>query len=378
MKKYLEKLDQKYLKICAYAAVTVIATICITAILLTTGSFWLKLWAIISAMFKPIIIGGIICYLLLPIVNKLESLFKNYVQDKWARGLSVLVTFLIIFAAIIFILCLTAVAVYKNVESFNLNSIQTMFLALKNDYQEIWTFLESNLRTSDFSTDDMTQFISAATSSVKNFFSGLLFGVIFSIYFLMDGTNIFSYWTRVFQLFLNEKTQNIVLSLMKDADIVFSGYIRGQFVDALIVGFLASIALSVTGVPYAVIVGIFTGFGNLVPYVGPVVGYISLIIVCLPTSAFDKMIIGAVIMALIMFIDANVINPKLLSDNVDVHPLLVVAALIGGGALGGIAGMIIAVPTAALIKIQFDRYLQKLESKPVSPKDGSSSTDPSD
>jgi predicted PurR-regulated permease PerM len=75
------------------------------------------------------------------------------------------------------------------------------------------------------------------------------------------------------------------------------------------------------------------------------------------------MIIGIVIFALVMFIDGNIINPKLLSDNVEVHPLLVVAALIGGGALGGVAGMLIAVPTAALIKLQFDRYLQRVEEK---------------
>ena len=83
--------------------------------------------------------------------------------------------------------------------------------------------------------------------------------------------------------------------------------------------------------------------------------------VCLPTAAFDKMLIGVVLLAVLMFVDGNIINPKLLSDNVEVHPLLVVAALIAGGAVGGIAGMLVAVPTAALIKLQFDRYLKKLE-----------------
>jgi predicted PurR-regulated permease PerM len=73
------------------------------------------------------------------------------------------------------------------------------------------------------------------------------------------------------------------------------------------------------------------------------------------------MIIGLLIIAVIMFVDGNIINPRLLSENVDVHPLLVVAALLGGGVLGGIAGMLIAVPTAALLKLQFDRYLKRLE-----------------
>ena len=107
--------------------------------------------------------------------------------------------------------------------------------------------------------------------------------------------------------------------------------------------------------------GLLAGLGNLIPYVGGPVGFGSIALVCLPSAAWGKMIAGFVAMGLIMVVDANVINPKLLSDNVEVHPLLVVTALIAGGAIGGIAGMLIAVPTAALIKMQFDRALQKME-----------------
>ena len=112
-------------------------------------------------------------------------------------------------------------------------------------------------------------------------------------------------------------------------------------VDAAIVGVMASIALAVAGVPYAVLIGVCIGFGNLIPYFGPVVGYAAVVIVCLTSGNFTKMLIGLVIIAVIMFVDGNIINPRLLSENVDVHPLLVVAALLGGGVLGGIAGMLI-------------------------------------
>ena len=60
-------------------------------------------------------------------------------------------------------------------------------------------------------------------------------------------------------------------------------------------------------------------------------------------------------------VDGNIINPRLLSDNVEVHPLLVVAALLAGGAIGGFVGMLVAVPVAALLKLQFDRYLERKE-----------------
>jgi predicted PurR-regulated permease PerM len=95
--------------------------------------------------------------------------------------------------------------------------------------------------------------------------------------------------------------------------------------------------------------------------VGPILGYGAIILFCVITGEFGKLVLGLILMAIIMFIDGNVINPKLLSASVEVHPLLVVAALIAGGAVGGFLGMIIAVPTAALIKLYFERFLVKRE-----------------
>jgi predicted PurR-regulated permease PerM len=121
--------------------------------------------------------------------------------------------------------------------------------------------------------------------------------------------------------------------------------------------------MMVIGVPNGTVVGVLTGCGNLIPYVGPVIGYLTLALVCIPTGAWTKLIAGAIVLAILLFVDGNIINPRLLSSNVMVHPLLVVAALIGGGAVGGFVGMLIAVPTAALIKIQFDRYLERREAR---------------
>ena len=85
---------------------------------------------------------------------------------------------------------------------------------------------------------------------------------------------------------------------------------------------------------------------------------------CLLQGNISKLVIGLVILLVLRFLDGNVLNPRLLANSVKVHPLLVVAALIGGGALGGILGMLVAVPVGALIKLQFDRYLAKKEIVP--------------
>ena len=149
----------------------------------------------------------------------------------------------------------------------------------------------------------------------------------------------------------------------QNADRVFSGYIRGQSLDALLIGVMVSLALLIAGIPYAVVIGILTGVGNLVPYVGPVVGFGSLIIVCLAEGSVTHMLIGAAILAAVMFIDGNIINPRMLSSNVHVHPVLVIVALLAGGKVGGVVGMLVAVPVAALLKLQFEKYVEKRRSK---------------
>ena len=362
IKKFIKGLDQKYLKICIYSAVTVLITVIIGALVFCTGPFWSRLWAITTAVLKPIIIGGIICYLLLPVVNWFEKLFNRNKKHGWARTASVVLTFAIIAAIIILVLGMIIVSIYKNLGSLSLESIKEMFNKLGEDYAEIGKNLEKMLASFNISTSSVSSILKGAAGAVENFFSGLLFGVIFAVYFLLDEkSSIVSYWGRAFRLIFGDKQKDNFKVFVKDADNAFSGYIRGQMVDAGIVGVLSAISLSIAGVPYAVIIGICIGLGNLIPYFGPILGYGATIIACLTTGAYVKMVIGLVIIAVIMFVDGNIINPKLLSDNVDVHPLLVVAALLGAGVLGGIAGMLIAVPTAALLKIQFDRHLQRLE-----------------
>ena len=364
IRQFFEKLDQKYLKVCLYAAVTVLVTVIVGAIAFSTTPFWSKLWSIFTAVLKPVIIGGIICYLLDPVVKKFENLINKEKKYKWARTAAVLLTFAIIVVAVLLILIMIAMSIYKNVSVLDISSIQNLFAMLKEDYAEIIAQLEQKLSSLNFSTNSITAIFKSAANAIENFFSGLLFGVIFAVYFLLDENDgIFGYWRRAFRLIFGDKQQERVKEFARDADNAFSGYIRGQLVDATIVGVLATISLLIAGVPYAAIIGICIGFGNLIPYFGPILGYVVTVIACLPSGAFDKMIIGLEIIAVLMFVDGNIINPKLLSDNVDVHPLLVVAALIAGGAVGGIAGMLIAVPSAALVKMQFDRYLDGMEKR---------------
>ena len=363
MKRLKDRLDPKYTKICVYACVTVVITVVAIMLLAYSGGFWSTLWSMFTAVLKPLLIGGIICYLFTPLVEKIENILSK--EDKpWRRPIAVAVfygTVFLIVGLIVLALFFWVKGGIDDLRNIDFEAVKEFVMSISDKFSSEIKSIEEKISASDLPIGKAGDLLTGFINSIAGFFSGLLFGIIFSIYFLLDGKNISRYWKRAFRLTAGDGADTALSGFAADADRVFSGYIRGQFIDALLVGVCSGIALLIAGVPYAVVIGVLMGIGNLIPYVGPVVGYGAVAIICLVLGQFDKLVIGILVIAVIMFVDGNVINPKLLSDNVEVHPLLVVAALLAGGAIGGFVGMLVAVPCAALLKLQLDRYLDKKE-----------------
>ena len=180
---------------------------------------------------------------------------------------------------------------------------------------------------------------------------------------MLDWDRIRTYWGAAFRTLCGERTSRFGQEFLQVSDRIFSGYIRSQVIDALIMMALISITLSIIGVRFSIVIGVFSGFGNLIPYVGPVVAYTTTVLSCLASGAWGKLIVALALLVLIQAVDANVIAPRLLGSNVDVHPMLVVVMLLIGGSIGGLVGMLFAVPVGALIKEFFDRFLVRLDER---------------
>ena len=354
-------LDPKYLKTCLYVSITVIVTLLALLLIYLSGSIWATIWNLSTAILKPLVIGFVFSYLLSPAVSFFEKKINHKKEHKWARSLSVLLIFLLIFAFIALFVVLISLTVYKSVTEINMESIKAAVTAAINslnlNFNDLLRNAQELLAKAGISLNSVSDVASLVIGAVSSFASSLLFGIIFSIYFLLDGRNIFHYWEKVFHVFASDSSEKKLAELASDADRVFSGYLRGQVLDAIVCMILTTVILLIVGAPNAILVGLMVGFGNLIPYMGPIFGYATMLVVCLPSGNFEKLIIGIICIAVIMFIDGNIINPKLLSDNVSVHPLLVVAALIGGGAIGGLLGMLLAVPVSAFLKLQLDKLI---------------------
>ena len=361
MQKPRFQLDKKIAKICFYRGITLIIALAAVMALYLNRGFFTHIWEIIIAVLRPIVIGGMFAYLLAPIARRMEAAFSKDGTKKWARPASVALSYLILALFVLGPLALILLALYKNFDAVSVSGIKEFFELFKTGVGDLTDTLIEKLGAFGISEDKLKETAAAFMGSAKTAGSALLFGIIFSVYFLLDRGNIGEYWLRAYNLITGGKHRDKAKLFLSDADRVFSGYFRGQFIDMLIIGTIVSISLLIAGVPNGVLIGVLTGIGNLIPYCGTIVGYGSLILMCLPSGNWEKLIIGAIVMGVALFVDGNIINPRLLSSNIKVHPLLVVAALLAGGAIGGVVGMIVAVPVAALLKIQFDRYLDKKE-----------------
>ena len=130
-----------------------------------------------------------------------------------------------------------------------------------------------------------------------------------------------------------------------------------QILDAIIVGILTAIAMSLLGVKYAVLLGFFIGLSNLIPYFGAIVGVGISIIITIFTGGFGQAIWMAIIVIILQQIDANIINPKIVGNSLEISPLLVIFAVAIGGAYFGILGMFLAVPVCTVIKLLIEEYI---------------------
>lgn len=142
------------------------------------------------------------------------------------------------------------------------------------------------------------------------------------------------------------------LSILYKINAQLGRYIRGQLLVALIVGTLSVCALKMLDVRYAFFIGAVAGFANMIPYFGPVVGAVpAIVIVFVDTGSVGAVATVAVAFASIQLFENVFVSPFIVSKSVSLHPLTIIVVILIGGQLMGIMGMLLAVPTASIVKV---------------------------
>lgn len=155
------------------------------------------------------------------------------------------------------------------------------------------------------------------------------------------------------------------IKLVIDIDTALGNYIRGQFIVCVLVGLLAYIGYWLIGMPYALLLASIVAVFNIIPYMGPFFGAAPAIIMASTVSL--KMVVFVVFVNLIVqVLEGNVISPQVVGRTLHMHPLLIIFALLVGGELAGIIGLILAVPFFAVLKVLVQHiYIYYLHRKPT-------------
>lgn len=333
------------------------------------GNWFSNLFSILS----PFIVGIIIAYILYIPSKKLERAFskiKLKFISKKARGLSVFIVYLllllILFFAFKFIVPLL-------IESFQdlVNNLQSYYVGIKNSIADLPedSFLKSDaamkavndlttFKIEDYiSMDKLTQYAQGVISFASGIFD-IFVAFIVSVYLLLERNEIVKFFKKFAESSFKKDTYKNVTRYFKQSNEIFCNFLIGQLSDAIVVGIMTSIAMSIMHVKYAVMLGIFIGVLNMIPYFGAIIAVAISIFITLLTGGLTQAIEMAAVVIILQQVDANIINPKIVGDSVKISPLLVIFAVTVGGAYFGVMGMFIAVPVAAIIKLLINDLIE--------------------
>ena len=325
----------------------------------------------LMGVLMPFIVGILIAYILyIPARSIEECLKKTKLFKKKSRGISVLITYIIAILVIIilmnFILPVISTSVLdlvSNIPSY----YGQMYDFLENVPEDsIWTKIElkgviDDITKIDFkqylSLENVNQYIKGIVSIVSIIFD-IFITVVMSVYTLLERERIVSFLKRLAFAMVNTQTFNKLESYFNKTNEIFYRYISAQVIDAVIVGVVTSIAMWMMGVKYAILFGFLIGLFNLIPYIGAIVAVTITVFITIFTGGINKAIWSLIIILILQQIDANIINPKIIGDRLQISRILIIFSVTFSGAYFGILGMFLSVPIIAVIRMILLDYIE--------------------
>lgn len=323
------------------------------------------LWCfyVLRSVLLPLVVSLIIAYLLNPLVNALEA---RAVRRESAVAL-LTVGFLIVVPLIAWLFVpplVDELARLRETLPAKLEVAQRTLVALEAELAARYPVLEGrHIAKSVF--EIVREEAGAAAAGIPMWLIDhsaslvMIFLTPFFVFFILrDGEG----WiNRIYQA-LPHRSVETGLSVVNEFNNALGSYLRSLIIDALVVGGLVAAGLLAIGLDYAIVIGVISGIGNFVPYLGPILGA-SLAAVAALMQSGDG--VGLLLQALIVFgivktLDDWIFQPLIIGHGAHVHPVLVVLAVTIGGMVLGIIGMVIAVPVTVMIQVAlqigFERY----------------------
>jgi len=334
----------------------------LSAFLIFSGLYFARSFLI------PVTIASLLAMLLLPVARKLESFGVK-------RALS------IILCIVLFMLVFMGITTLLSMQGFNLaNNLEEIEAQFKQVFDDVQEYIQSKFgmekaKQSKIIREKTESLIQSSTTLITGFVGGLAtFGLImvYTFFFLYYRNKFFNFILMVSPKALHQQNTIILNQISK----VTQRYLTGVFIVILILAVMNSSVLLLLGVNNAIFFGCLAALLNVIPYVGVIIGSLLPFIMTLVTkNALGPALIVLGTLWFNQVIENNLLTPFITGSQVRVNPLSTIMALILGGLIWGIFGMILFIPLIGIIKIIFD-HVEEL--KPLGYLIGDDSTEESD
>lgn len=324
--------------------------------------------AMVVGVIEPFLVGFAVAYLLNSPVRFFET--KVYKKLRWKRGVSITTVYLLAVIVLVILLNMilpqvieSVVTLINNVEGYldNLNALVDQLVTRFHleEQEEINALMVSY----EDLISRLAGMASAALPQVLNFGravgNGLIAAVtavISSIYMLSGKNKLKSQMKSIlFAVFPTNKVEH-ALTICRRANAIFVGFINGKIIDSLIIGVLCFILCSIFKIPLALLISLVVGVTNVIPFFGPLIGAIPSIMILLIVDPLAALKFTILVIALQQF-DGNILGPKILGDSTGISAIWVLVAIVVGGGLFGFVGMLLGVPSFAVIYMLTKEYV---------------------
>ena len=332
--------------------VTITAAAC--AILVFYDTFFQDgvLFIFIEKLFgilKPVLYGLAMAYLLTPIVDFFDRLLRDRLGVKRAglmRCLSILVV------ASVSLLFSNLESYYRTIYTWVTQLVEDnpyiserVLTLVRDYYNELVDWVKNTVIPG---AQVAIVAVTGGVLSVLVFAKDLLVGIVVSVYILARKETFGLHTRKLLYSLVSAPHYERALRATREADRIFSGFVRGKLLDSLIIGILCFIVCSILKFPYTPIIAVFVGVTNIIPIFGPFLGAIPSAFLILLVSPRQCLYFIIFIIALQQF-DGNILGPKILGETVGISSFWIVVAILVGGGFGGVLGMFLGVPVFACI-----------------------------
>jgi predicted PurR-regulated permease PerM len=328
--------------------VYVILALIAVYLLLQIKPLLVSIYLFLRAVLAPFLIAMMISYVLNPIVTMLH-------ERKVPRTIAVLLIYAVFCAALTVLLVNLIPMFIEQVQELN-RHVPELSMRAQDIVSDInnTSFMPGSIRSGlnkalinmeKMLSESMIDFVNNIGSMLNAVFIAFIIPFL-AFYILKD----FDVLERTVITYVPKSHRKNTVRLLKDIDSALGSYIRGQFLVCVIVGILAYCGYLLIGIPYALLLAGVVAITNVIPYLGPFFGAAPALLVA-STVSLKMVIFVAIINTLCQILEGNVISPQVVGRTLHMHPLSIIFALLVGGEVAGIVGMILAVPIFAACKV---------------------------